>query len=216
MTTPHDRRPLASRDTGWARRITQRLAATSLTPDRVSQLSMVAAALAGLFYLLAGHGEGAARGVWLVLAVVGCQARLLCNLLDGMLAIESGKASAEGAFWNEVPDRIADTLILIAVGYAVASPALGWAAAAMAIFTAYVRAFGQSCGQAADFTGPMAKPHRMALLSGATLLSLLAPLWGGRDELLIAALWLIALGSLVTVWRRAWRLRRAMREEKPE
>lgn len=216
MTSSNDRRPLASRDTGWARRITRYLAATSLTPDRVSQLSMVAAAFAGLCYLLAGHGDGTARGVWLVLAVVGCQARLLCNLLDGMLAIESGKASAEGAFWNEVPDRIADILILIAVGYAVAEPALGWAAAGMAVLTAYVRTFGQACGQAADFSGPMAKPHRMALLSGATLLSLLAPLWNGRDELLIAALWIIAAGSLLTAGRRAWQVRKTMRREHAE
>jgi phosphatidylglycerophosphate synthase len=210
MTTSNDRRPLASRDSGWAQTIARRLAATSLTPDRVSQLSMLAAAFAGGGYLLAGHSEGWPRGLWLVLAVLGCQGRLLCNLFDGMLAIESGKASAEGAFWNEVPDRVSDTLILVAVGYAIGEPALGWAATAMAILTAYVRAFGQSCGQAADFVGPMAKPHRMALLTGATLLSLLAPLWDGRDELLLAALWLIAIGSLVTAWRRGRRLRLAM------
>lgn len=210
MATSGDRRPLASRDSGWAQAVTRRLAATSLTPDRVSQLSMLAAALAAGAYLLAGQGDGVARGLWLVVAILGCQGRLLCNLFDGMLAIESGKASAEGVFWNEVPDRVSDTLILVAVGYAVGAPALGWAAAAMAMLTAYVRAFGQACGRPADFSGPMAKPQRMALLTGATLLTLAAPLWEGRDGLLIVALWVIALGSLITAWRRGRRLRLAL------
>lgn len=213
MATPEDRRPLSSRDTGWARAATRRLAATSITPDQISMLSMAAAALAGGAYLLAGQSDGAMRILWLAVAILGCQGRLLCNLFDGMLAIESGKASAEGAFWNEVPDRVSDTLILVAVGHAVGAPALGWAAAAMALFTAYVRAFGQACGRPADFAGPMAKQHRMALLTGATALTLFAGLWDGRDELLWAALWVITLGGAATAWRRAHRLRLALRRQ---
>ena len=82
---------------------------------------------------------------------------------------------------------------------------------ALAILTAYVREVGRGCGLAADFSGPMAKPHRMALVTAAALASLFEPLWNGRNEILLAALWLVALGSGVTALRRAWRIVRALR-----
>ena len=58
--------------------------------------------------------------VWIgfVLAAVCVQLRLLCNLLDGMVAIEGGKQSPTGMLYNEFPDRVADSLFLVALGYA--------------------------------------------------------------------------------------------------
>ena len=53
------------------------------------------------------------------------QLRLLCNLLDGMVAVEGGRSSPVGALYNEVPDRVADSLLLVALGYAVGIPWLG-------------------------------------------------------------------------------------------
>jgi len=199
-----DRRPLASRDTGWAQAVARFLAGTGVTPNRISIASMVAAALAGLAFGMAGQAVSIWRPLFLVLAAAFCQLRLLCNLFDGMVAIEGGKRSADGAFWNEFPDRVADMLILVGVGYGIGTPALAWAAAGFAIFTAYVRELGRGCGLPADFSGPMAKQHRMALITCASLVSLLEPLWSGRNEILTAALWIIAIGSAVTVLRRAW------------
>ena len=46
---------------------------------------------------------------------------------------------------NEVPDRIADLIILIAAGFAVGgSPTVGLLAAVVAVFVAYVRTMGAS------------------------------------------------------------------------
>ncbi|MEH6776340.1 MAG: CDP-alcohol phosphatidyltransferase family protein, partial [Cereibacter changlensis] len=112
MTGKTDRRPLASRDTGWARWLTRKLAATSVTPNQISMASMVAAALAGAAFWGVAHSEGAARVALLLLAALGCQLRLLCNLMDGLVAIEAGRQTADGAFWNEFPDRVADIVIL--------------------------------------------------------------------------------------------------------
>ncbi|WP_136248409.1 CDP-alcohol phosphatidyltransferase family protein [Halomonas borealis] len=212
MTHPTDRRPLASRDTGWARRISRRLARTALTPNQVSRASMLMALVACLAFWASAHAEGVGRALWLVVAVLGCQARLLCNLFDGMLAIESGKASPTGALWNEAPDRVADLLILVGAGLAIGVPSLGWAAAAMAILTAYVRAFGDSLGHRGDFGGPMAKPQRMAVVTLGALIAALAPLWGGRDEPLWLALWIILLGGGLTAGLRVRRLHRRLRE----
>lgn len=209
---PANRRPLASRDTGWARALTRWLASTAVTPNQISVASMAAAAISGACLLASGSIEGTPRIVLLVLAAAFCQLRLLCNLLDGMVAIEAGRQSPDGAFWNEFPDRIADILILIGAGYGAGAPVLGWAAAVAAVLTAYVRELGRACGMAADFSGPMAKPHRMAALTAAALLSLLEPLWNGRGEVLAIGLWLIALGAALTALRRARHLLLWLRE----
>ena len=207
MSEAENRRPLASRNTGWAAALTRGLAATSVSPNDISIASMVAALAAGAAFWAAGSAvDPAFRAVLLVAAAGFCQLRLLCNLLDGMVAIEAGKGAPDGAFWNEFPDRVSDLLILVGVGYGIGDPALGWAAAALAILTAYVRELGRSCGLPADFSGPMAKPHRTALVTAAALLSILEPLWNGSGEILLAALWLVAIGSGVTVVRRAWRV----------
>ncbi|OWW00958.1 CDP-diacylglycerol--glycerol-3-phosphate 3-phosphatidyltransferase [Rhizobium sp. R72] len=202
MTETGDRRPLASRDTQWAKRIAQSLAARSITPNQISQVSMIAAALAGGMFFLAGRDDGLSRGVLLVLAAAFCQLRLLCNLFDGMVAVEGGKGTADGPFWNEFPDRIADILILAGVGYGIGSPGLGWAAASFAVLTAYVRELGRATGTPSDFSGPMAKQHRMATITAAALLSILEPLWDGHNQVLLAALWLIAVGAAFTALRR--------------
>lgn len=206
MTGKTDRRPLASRDTGWARWLTRKLAATSVTPNQISMASMVAAALAGAAFWGVAHSEGAARVALLLLAAVGCQLRLLCNLMDGLVAIEAGRQTADGAFWNEFPDRVADIVILAGLGVAAGLPAAGWAAAALAVLTAYLRELGRACGLPADYSGPMAKPQRMAAVTLAALLATLEPLWAGQGDLLRLGLGLIVGGTALTALLRAQRM----------
>lgn len=211
MAKDSDRRPLASRDTGWARGIARRLSTSGITPNQISMASMAMAAVAGAAFWLAGSAAPGPRVALLLAAALFCQLRLLCNLFDGMVAIEGGKQAADGPFWNEFPDRVADILILAGVGYGIGASALGWAAAAFAVLTAYTRELGRNCGLPADFSGPMAKQHRMATITAAALLSLLEPLWRGQDEVLLVALWLIAVGAAVTALRRATNIVRGLR-----
>ena len=211
MAQDENRRPLASRDSGWARTIARKLSTASVTPNQISMASMAMAAVAGAAFWLAGSAASGPRIVLLLVAALFCQFRLLCNLFDGMVAIEGGKQEADGPFWNEFPDRVADILILAGVGYGIGVPALGWAAAAFAVLTAYTRELGRNCGLPADFSGPMAKQHRMATITAAALLSLLEPLWRGQNEVLVIALWLIAVGGAVTALRRAANIVRALR-----
>lgn len=201
-----DRRPLSSRDSAWARTIAHKLSSWAITPNQISQASMLAALLAGGAFWFAGQAGGLGRCLLLVAAALFCQLRLLCNLFDGMVAMEGGKAEPDGPFWNEFPDRIADILILAGLGLGAGAPALGFAAAAFAVLTAYVRELGRACGAPSDFSGPMAKQHRMALVTAAAVLSAPAFLWGWRDEILLAALWTVAIGAAFTALRRSWRL----------
>ena len=187
-----DRRPLASRSTRWAQFLAARLAATAITPNQISLLSVLFAAAGGA---LIAFGNG-----WFAcLAAALCvQLRLLCNLLDGMVAIEGGKSSAVGALYNEMPDRIADSLFLVPVGYAAGWPGLGWAAALAAMMTAYIRVLGGALGQRQDFSGLMAKQRRMAALTVALIAQAIeTALWGTRYALLAAGIVILA-GSLVT------------------
>lgn len=199
-----ERRPLASRDTGWARSVTRRLAATAITPNQISMASMGFAALAGLAFYLGAEAETGWDALALILAALFSQMRLLCNLFDGLVAVEAGKGTPDGAFWNEAPDRVSDVLILAGLGYGLGIPALGWAAATASVGTAYVRELGRASDGVNDFSGPMAKPQRMALLTGAAVLAALWPLWAGPGAvILIGALWLVVLGSLFTAIKRS-------------
>ena len=208
-----NRRPLASRQSGWAARVTRWLAGTSVTPNQISIAGMVAALGAGAAFWAAGGGTGWGRALLLVLAACLCQLRLLCNLFDGMIAVEAGRGGPDGGFWNEFPDRVSDLLILLGMGLSVGEPALGWAGVAMAFLTAYLRELGVNCGQPADFSGPMAKQHRMALITAAALLSLAEPLWQGHGGVLHTALWILVLGTALTALRRAVRLVAALRRQ---
>ena len=130
----------------------------------------------------------------------------MCNLLDGLVAVEGGLRAKDGPFWNEAPDRAADILILVGFGLGAGQPALGWAAAAMAVLTAYVRELGRAEGMAADFSGPLAKPQRMALVTFGAVIAAIEPFLTGTAAVMTVVLWVLILGTGVTALRRAWRL----------
>lgn len=191
----NDRRPIAARSSTWAKRMTAALVRTSITPNQISCASVFFALLgAGVLLMLADPFGKLLCAACIVL-------RLLCNMLDGMVAVEGGKGSPAGALFNEIPDRLADSLFLVALGYAAGLPWLGWLCALLAALTAYVRVLGGSLGQPQDFRGPMAKPHRMWLLVAALLLAAALPAW--RHELLVSAAILIAAGSMLTCITRS-------------
>ena len=198
---PGDRRPLASRSTGWAALASRTLLATGLSANQVSFLGIVAAALGGWAAWAGGQGDR----WWFVAAAFGIQARLLFNMLDGMVALEGGRGGPTGAIWNELPDRIEDSILLVAVGYAGAWPVLGWIAALLAAVCAYVRLLGGTLGFAQDFGGPMAKPHRMAAL---TVTALVAIVWRDAPAVGLAV---IAAGTLLTIALRVRRLAAGLR-----
>lgn len=193
-----NRRPLKSRSTRWAGLAARLLLATRITPNAISVIGIgFAAAGAAAF-----AGAGTRPWLWLVGAVF-IQLRLLANLLDGLVAVEGGRHAPTGPLFNEFPDRIEDSLLLIAAGYGAGAPTLGWCAAVFALGAAYVRALGGSLGLPQDFSGPMAKQHRMAVLTLAAIAAALAPLFAWpTDRIIPVALALIAGGGAVTCARR--------------
>lgn len=193
----HDasRRPIKARGNALMQRCAAALSRSPLTPNAISVLSIAfaAAGAAALLWL-------PAWGAWL--CALGIQLRLLCNLLDGMVAVEGGKSTPTGALYNEVPDRIADSVLLVALGCAAGLPWAGWLAALLAALTAYIRTLGGALGLAQDFRGPMAKQHRMALMTLACVAAPLEAMWAGSRHALVIAVLVIAAGALLTCGTR--------------
>ncbi len=217
-TEPTGRRPLKTRDWPFFQKLAAGLARAGLTPNAISFSSIVFGCAAGAAFLATSQVDGwAQRGCWL-LAAAFIQLRLIANLLDGMVAVEGGKGGPTGELWNEAPDRIADAAIFVGAGFAAgATPALGWAAALVAVFVAYVRALGASVGAGQIFLGPMAKPHRMAVTTAACVIRAFLPfphfrptldgtyylyLFPIQSAIVSIALWLVIIGGIVTAIRR--------------
>lgn len=201
-------------------RLADVLARRGVTPNAISVASVVfAMGGAGAMVGAAWADPPFATRLMLLAAAVMVQGRLACNLLDGMVADRVGGGTLVGRLYNEVPDRVSDTALLLACGALVAWPGdfyLGALAACAAALTAYIRAMSREVGAPQPFVGPMAKPQRMALLTAVLVaLSLLPHDWltgwwgpaaprggGGRWGLVETALWVMILGGVVTCWRR--------------
>lgn len=209
--TPHratgadSRRPVASRHHPLIQRIASALVRARVTPNAISLASMAAA------------GAGAAALVWgppwaAWPCALGIQLRLLCNLFDGMVAVEGGQATATGVLYNEVPDRVSDSVLLVALGVAAGHPGWGWAAALLAVGTAYVRTLGGALGRPLDFRGPMAKQHRMAVMTVACVLAPLEWRWAGSTHVLWLAAVVITAGAALTCATRLRAIARNLRD----
>jgi phosphatidylglycerophosphate synthase len=190
-----NRRPLKSRGTDWASAAARLALRSGMTPNMISFLGMVVAGL-GAWAIV----EGPTEPTLFLVGAFAVQLRLMANMLDGMVAVEGGKGDAKGPIWNEFPDRVEDSLFLVAAGYACGYEWLGWLAALLAAICAYVRLLGASLGQGQDFCGPQAKPHRMFVLTVALVAAYAffgALVWG---------LAVIVVGTALTIARRLARL----------
>jgi phosphatidylglycerophosphate synthase len=170
---PASRRPNADLFRQTARPAVWLCVRWGIHPDFVSYSSILAAAAAAICFWQAG------KHLWLLLPAAGfCYLRLWLNMLDGMVALASGKASPRGELVNELPDRISDVLIFAGTAHSgLCHPLSGYWAAIFALLTAYVGTLGQAVAGQREFGGLMSKPWRMVVLHiGAWLL--LADRWG--------------------------------------
>lgn len=213
------RRPLKVRQAVLARNFAVWLSQKNITPNQISIASVGFAALAALCIALLpfysnvgeygaiGYSPDMASLLLPIMAALFIQCRLLCNLFDGMVAVEGGKSTPAGELFNDIPDRIADPLILICAGYSISliswGDSLGWCAGLLAVMTAYVRTLGASIGAPVDFQGPMAKQHRMALMTIACVLTSFEGYFWEPGYSLLFSLGIIVAGCVVTIVLRS-------------
>jgi CDP-diacylglycerol--glycerol-3-phosphate 3-phosphatidyltransferase len=128
------------------------------------------------------------------------------DLLDGPVAKAAGTASARGAFFDSVTDRVADAVLMGGVAWYLVSVREGelallpLAILAASSLVSYERAKAEALGLTAARGGLMERAERMILLGAGFL----AP-W-----LLVPVLWILlgltvltAIGRFARVWRAA-------------
>ena len=205
--TLENRRPLKVRGSRWSQKLAKNLSDRNITPNHISLLSIVGAAVAAVAFLLVSNASGLERDALYLIAIIGIQMRLLCNLFDGMVAVEGGKSTPSGELFNDIPDRISDPLIIVAAGYALLDVSwggsLGWFTALLAVLTAYVRTLVTSIGAPTLFLGPMAKQHRMALLTVACVGCIIENQFSNHNWILLAAMRIMAVGCVITLAKRS-------------
>ena len=157
---PASRRPIADVFRRQAEGVVRLCVRRGIHPDAISYASVAAAAIGGACFWQAGAAHPA------LARALCCYLRLWCNMLDGMVALASGKASPRGEILNDLPDRAADVMFFVGVAHSGLCCVLGgyWVAI-MALATAYVGTFGLAVGVQREFSGVMSKPWRMVALS---------------------------------------------------
>ena len=84
--TSDGRRPIASRESGWAKASAKWLAKRNVSPNFISVLSVVFSIVAFVAFYFDATATGN-HTVFMILAIVGIEGRLIMNLFDGMLAV---------------------------------------------------------------------------------------------------------------------------------
>ena len=163
-------------------------------PDVLTGLAVVAAAAGGLCLALASSAG------WLLLLVpVMAAVRLVLNLLDGMVARRTGQARPIGELWNELGDRVGDTLFIGGLAFHPGvDPRLALGAVIAALLASYVGITAKAAGASRQYVGVLSKPGRMIVLAiAAPLAFLTADSWW-----LAGAAAIILIGALVTLVQR--------------
>jgi phosphatidylglycerophosphate synthase len=205
-----NRRPVSTRDVPFFQKLAKKLVGWGLTPNQVSVLSFIFALIGGLFLTQISSAEGVQFYLFVIVVFFGIQLRLICNLIDGLMAVEGGLKTSTGELYNDIPDRFSDLVLIM--GAAGSLPLswglnLGWIAVVFAILTAYIRVLGASMQKGHDFSGPGAKQHRMFVLNLMLVLAVAEKNITGQITLSFAfGLSMIVFLSFITIFRRIGRL----------
>src|SRR5688500_5397155 len=212
---PSSRRPIADGFRSTARFATALCVRRRIHPDAISYLSLFAAVVAAFLFWQSGR-----HPLLLLFAPLLCYLRVWCNMLDGIVALASGKASARGEILNDLPDRISDVVIFIGAAHSGwMNPLIGYWAAIFALLTAYVGMFGQAVGVHREFSGVMSKPWRLVMLHIGAWVTLACLWWNGgwvRFGSLTVLDWaclIVIAGCLQTMVIRLKRIMAALREK---
>jgi phosphatidylglycerophosphate synthase len=162
------------------------IARTGLTPNWLTTFGLV---LTGVATWAIANGQP-------VLAATLLMGGGLMDLFDGAVARATGRSTPFGGFYDSVSDRISDGAILAGVAWWVADQPRVFVLAVTALVgaevTSYVRAKAESIDLACS-VGILERAERAVLLIAALLF---------HRYLLEPVLWVLAVGSVVTVVQR--------------
>jgi CDP-diacylglycerol--glycerol-3-phosphate 3-phosphatidyltransferase len=180
------------------------LARMGVTPNMISAFGFAGNVLAGVL---------AASGMFIA---AGCAMLFFSalDLLDGALARKTGTVTKFGAVFDSVLDRLSEAAVLgglvfhfTQTGDHTMEVALCYAAAVGSIMVSYVRARAEGIGLELR-EGLFTRAERVILLAGALIL---APII--HDDIILVALWILAVMSLFTASQRVFGVWQKLHED---
>lgn len=177
--------------------IGEALARAGLTPNMVTSIGVL---LSAVVAVIIASGNLVAGGVLFLIASG-------FDMLDGAVARAAGAVTKFGGFLDSTLDRYSETVVLFGVLFyllqtpdATVGALLVFAATTGSLLISYARARAEAAGFHAS-VGLLARPERVVILAIGLLFSQLLP-----------ALWILAVGTHLTVMMRiyhVWRITRA-------
>jgi CDP-diacylglycerol--glycerol-3-phosphate 3-phosphatidyltransferase len=164
-----------------------------VSPNAVTVIGTVGVLVGALGFVTRGH-------LLVGALIIGFFA--LTDMLDGAMARLGGGSTRFGAFLDSSMDRIADGVIFGSVAYWLATRQDRWGVAAALLclvagqVVSYVKARAEGLGMTCN-VGLAERPERLITIGVGGLLTVLGVTWG-----LTAALWVLAVLSVVTVGQR--------------
>ena len=143
---------------------------------------------------------------WVIASLVFVASGLV-DSLDGLVARHQGRVTAFGAFLDSTLDRLAEGVILGAIGITFAQEGQYWALAAAFIaltasfLVSYARARAEGLGIPGSSGGLMGRPERLVIVGAGLFL-------GGLGDVLAVLMCVLAGLSLITAAHRVllvWR-----------
>ena len=184
----------------WAP-VVARLARAGVTPDMVTITGTVGAVASAVF--LIGNG-------WLWWGAVAVTAFVLLDMLDGALARARGSGSVFGAVLDSVGDRAADAAIFGALVWWFSGDGdnrlivlLALLCLVLGVLTSYIKARAEGVGLSAD-VGIVERTERLILVLVGTGFAGI-----GIPYALHVMLWILLVGSAITVGQRFLAVRRS-------
>ena len=161
---------------GFIRAAVRLLVARRVSPNLLSLLSLLCAALAGVAFALSDGGRGSIT-LWLVLAALFVTLNAVLDGLDGLVAREMGNASRKGDFLDHVIDRYADLLMIGGIVFGGYAPwPIGLLALLGVLLASYMGTQAQAVGIGRMYSGLLGRADRIVLILGATALTVIYPL----------------------------------------
>lgn len=171
-----------------------------LTPNQLSAISLIFAALSFVFYYLS-----ASQSWLLYVAALMVLLNSVLDLADGALARKTGKADTKGDFLDHVIDRYADMLILAGMVFAGYVPwPVGFLAAVGIMLTSYIGTQAQALQLGRYYGGIMGRADRLAATIAATAATALYPQLVAGLSILGWLIVAIMLSSHITALQRFW------------
>jgi CDP-diacylglycerol--glycerol-3-phosphate 3-phosphatidyltransferase len=173
----------------------------------LSRITPNAVTVIGFLGICAAAGLAVAR-LWVLASIVFFVAGMV-DSLDGLVARHQGRVTAFGAFLDSTLDRLAEGVILGAIGITFSEEGNQWALAACFValtasfLVSYARARAEGLGIDAASTGLMGRPERLVIVGAALFLGSLGDVTAVMMVVLAALSLMTAGHRIFVVWRAA-------------